>query len=99
VGAVSVHLEVGLDPGYTYRPGPPFLYEGAVAVSVHLDDAKGLLDDIALNGSPDELDRLADALHRAAATGRAEQDRQDPRTWAGEPDSEVDEDGSNRGAG
>jgi hypothetical protein len=73
VAAVSIHLEVALGPEYRYRPGPPFVYEGDVTVAVHLVDAKGLLDDIAVSGSPDELDRLADTLHLAAAYGRAEQ--------------------------
>ena len=70
--AVSVHLEVALGSEYRYRVGPPFLYEAVVTVSVHLVDAKGLLDDVGISGSPAELDRLADALRAAAAHGRAE---------------------------
>lgn len=70
MGAVSLHLEVALGPEYTYQPGPPFVYEGDVAISLHLNDAKGLLDDVGINGSPEELDRLADALHDAATQAR-----------------------------
>jgi hypothetical protein len=70
---VSLHLEVALGPEYRYRPGPPFVYEGDVTVSVHLVDATGLLDDVGISGSPAELDRLADVLRAAAAQGRAEE--------------------------
>jgi hypothetical protein len=73
VAAVSIHLEIALGPEYRYRSGPPFVYQGDVTVSVHLVDAKGLLDDVAVSGSPTELDRLADTLRAAAAHGRAEQ--------------------------
>ena len=69
--AISVHLELGLSAEHTYRPGPPFRYEGEPTISVHLDDARAPLDDVAINGAPDQLDRLATALHQAAATARA----------------------------
>jgi hypothetical protein len=80
VGAVSLHLEVALGPEYTYQPGPPFVYESAVTISVHLHDAKGLLDDVGISGTPDELDRLASALHHAAAQARAAADRLSGKT-------------------
>jgi hypothetical protein len=83
VAAVSLHLEVALGPEYTYQPGPPFVYEGAVTISVHLHDAKGLVDDVGISGTPDELDRLAGALHHAAAQARAA-----VRELPGKPDLE-----------
>jgi hypothetical protein len=92
VEAVSLHLEVALGPEYTYRPGPPFVYEGAVTISVHLHDAKGLLDDVGISGTPDELDRLAGALHHAAAQARA------AVGWLpGQPDAQDGEDHSPNG--
>jgi hypothetical protein len=72
---VSLHLEVALGPEYTYRPGPPFVYQGVVTISVHLNDTRGLLDDVGISATPEELDRLAGALHDAAAQARAAMDR------------------------
>jgi hypothetical protein len=67
-----VYLEITLDHHTRFTAGQPFLLcDRELFITVHLEDARTPLDDLALIGPPEVLDRLAEVLARAAAAARA----------------------------